>query len=330
MRSDNSNMTINYTVRPCKSVERKMMCEMISAIGEISPITDSTSRYIGMGAKFFTDFSLIHRMFGLTEMYSIEKSSSEEDIKRFEFNKPYNCITMIFQRTTDFLNSTKFPPKDKRNIIWLDYDGGFRSDMLQDVQISVKKSSSFSLIFVTMNIDFGSKYKAACPSDKLEIFNIRVGNDNYTKNVRPKDLAGDGLIRSIIKIFNLAIEEALLDINSGERGENDLQCKQIACFKYADSQAPMLTIGWITYYKNEIDTVNNCKIKKLDYYNETDSPYDISVPPLTLKEVGVLNRNLPNIQLPVPGAEFLTKDEVTKYSKIYRYYPALTESNMVL
>ena len=202
--------------------------------------------------------------------------------------------------------------------------------MLQDVQISVKKSSSFSLIFVSLNIDFGSKYKAACPSDKLEIFNIRVGNDNYTKNVRPKDLAGDGLIRSIIKIFNLAIEEALLDINSGERGENDLQCKQIACFKYADSQAPMLTIGWITYYKNEIDTVNNCKIKKLDYYNETDSPYDISVPPLTLKEVGVLNRNLPNIQLPVPGAEFLTKDEVTKYSKIYRYYPALTESNMVL
>ena len=239
MRSDNSNMTINYTVRPCKSVERKMMCEMISAIGEISPITDSTSRYIGMGAKFFTDFSLIHRMFGLTEMYSIEKSSSEEDIKRFEFNKPYNCITMIFQRTTDFLNSTKFPPKDKRNIIWLDYDGGFRSDMLQDVQISVKKSSSFSLIFVSLNIDFGSKYKAACPSDKLEIFNIRVGNDNYTKNVRPKDLAGDGLIRSIIKIFNLAIEEALLDINSGERGENDLQCKQIACFKYADSQAPV-------------------------------------------------------------------------------------------
>lgn len=129
MRKDNSNMTVNYTIRPCKSVERKMMCEMISAIGETSPITDSTLRYIGMGAKFFTDFSMIHRLFGLTEMYSIEKSSAPEDIKRFDFNKPYKCIKMIHQKTTDFLLSTKFPAKDKRNIIWLDYDGGFTRDM---------------------------------------------------------------------------------------------------------------------------------------------------------------------------------------------------------
>lgn len=69
MRSDNSNMTVNYTVRPCKGVKRKMMCETISAIGKMSPITDSSSRYIGMGDKFFTDFSLIHRMFELSEMY---------------------------------------------------------------------------------------------------------------------------------------------------------------------------------------------------------------------------------------------------------------------
>lgn len=330
MRADNSNMTVNYTIRPCKSVERKMMCEMISAIGEMSPITDASSRYIGMGAKFFTDFSMIHRLFGLTEMYSIEKSSSSEDIKRFEFNKPYKCIKMIHQRTTDFLNSTKFPEKNKRNIIWLDYDGGFTCDMLQDVQISVKKSASLSVIFVSMNVDFGEIYRDASPSEKLKIFNGRVGNDKYTKNVGPKDLAGDGLICSIVRMFNIAIEEALMEINAGKNDENLSLCKQIACFKYADSQAPMLTIGWVTYCKDELEKINDCKIRELEYFNETDTPYDISVPPLTMKEVGVLNRNLPGAQIPVPGAEFLTKDEVERYARIYRYYPALTESSIVL
>ena len=330
MKKTNSNMTIDYTVRPCKSVERKMMCEMISALGEVSPITDTSSRYIGMGAKYFADFSMVHRLFGLTEMYSIEKSSAADDIKRFDFNKPYKCIKMIHQRTTDYLNSTKFPSKDKRNIIWLDYDGGFTSDMLQDVQISVKKSSALSVFFVSMNVDFGDEYKDADPLGKLEIFKKRVGNDTYTKAVTQKDLAGDGLIRSIVKMFKLAIEEALMNINSGEKGEKKLQHKQIACFKYADSKAPMLTIGWITYYEDELKKIEDCKIKQLSYYNEKDIPYDISVPHLTMKEIGVLNRNLPDVQVPVPGAEFLTREEVERYSKIYRYYPALTESSMVL
>lgn len=198
------------------------------------------------------------------------------------------------------------------------------------MQISVKKSASLSIIFVSMNVGFGDEYNKASPKERLEIFNDRVGNDKYTKNVTPKDLTGDGLSCSLIRMFSLAIEEALMDINAGKKDENPLMCKQIACFKYADSQAPKLTIGWITYCKDELQKINDCKITELDFFNDKETPYDILVPPLTMKEVGVLNRNLPGIQMPVPGAEFLTEDEVERYARIYRYYPALTELSIVL
>ena len=51
-------------------------------------------RYIGMGAKYFVDFSLLHKEFGIDNMYSMEINSAEKNRKRFEFNKPFNCIKM--------------------------------------------------------------------------------------------------------------------------------------------------------------------------------------------------------------------------------------------
>ena len=65
-----SDQNINYQIRPSKSIERKMMCELVKEIQIIQGTSEL--RYIGMGAKYFTDFLLFHNEFGVTDMISIE------------------------------------------------------------------------------------------------------------------------------------------------------------------------------------------------------------------------------------------------------------------
>ena len=107
-----SSISVNYNIRPCKSIERKMMCEMISRLTVFDYIKNY--RYIGMGAKYFVDFSLLHKEFGINNMYSMEINSAEKNKKRFEFNKPFNCIKMLFGNASDILNSSSIPWKQEK------------------------------------------------------------------------------------------------------------------------------------------------------------------------------------------------------------------------
>ncbi len=66
-----SYMQINYSLRPAKSVERKMLCEAIKRLAVFDKI--ESYKYVGFGSAYFSDFSLIHRSLGIEDMLSIEK-----------------------------------------------------------------------------------------------------------------------------------------------------------------------------------------------------------------------------------------------------------------
>lgn len=112
-----SSDSVNYNIRPCKSIERKMMCELISRLAAFDRIDNY--RYIGMGAKYFADFSLLHKEFGIHKMHSMEIKSDEKSKKRFEFNKPFNCIKMEFGNSSDILNSARFVGRELRTLFGL-------------------------------------------------------------------------------------------------------------------------------------------------------------------------------------------------------------------
>ena len=92
-----SDKYINYQLRPAKSVERKMICSLIRQIQLSGGLTDF--RYIGMGAKYFVDFMLIHHQFGTRNMISIE--AQKELKQRYDFNKPLGFIEMKYGTTTE-------------------------------------------------------------------------------------------------------------------------------------------------------------------------------------------------------------------------------------
>ena len=66
-----SYQKINYSIRPAKSAERKMLCELIQHLSVFHKLSDY--QYIGFGSTYFTDFSLFHRNLGINKMISIEK-----------------------------------------------------------------------------------------------------------------------------------------------------------------------------------------------------------------------------------------------------------------
>lgn len=133
---------INYMLRPNKSVERKMVCEMLSRISAVRNV--SMYQYIGFGSTYFADFSLFHRNLGITQMISIEGEGRAKN--RCEFNKPFACIDLRMGESSDILPNLDFNTKD--SIVWLDYDGIISDTVFSDINTVVTAIRPDSFFFV--------------------------------------------------------------------------------------------------------------------------------------------------------------------------------------
>lgn len=87
-----SSGAVNFSLRPAKSIECKMLCEAFRQLSIFSDV--EAYRYIGFGSKYFSDFTLIHKTLGIKDMISIERNVQNR--ARFEFNRPFDCIRLMF------------------------------------------------------------------------------------------------------------------------------------------------------------------------------------------------------------------------------------------
>src|SRR5260221_7695756 len=105
---------INYSLRPAKQAERKMICEVLRGLSAFRPLDDY--QYVGMGALHFADFTMFHKELGISRMFSIE---GDGNTRRFDFNKPFDCIEMLFGMSTAMLQ--RRVDWSTPTILWLDY-----------------------------------------------------------------------------------------------------------------------------------------------------------------------------------------------------------------
>ena len=219
----------------------------------------------------------------------------------------------------------------RKNIIWLDYDGGINSNQIQDVESCISKVESGSVVFVSFNSDLGDKFKKASPKEKLDMYCSRIDNEILVKLLSPKDMAREKIYQTTNKMFDMVVKNKILERNSTIRSEDEkLISQQLVYFKYNDSNATMLTLGWIVYKKGDIDKFTKCGFEDFGFYNSSNTPYDITVPNFTYKELAILNQNMPNVVYPIEGADFLEEEEVNAYRKIYKYYPPTFETSIAL
>ena len=312
-----SDQKINYQVRPAKSIERKMLCDLIREIQLIR--ADGAMRYIGLGAKYFTDFLLLHNEFGITDMISIE-AEKERQI-RYEFNKPLKCIQMWYGTTNEVLPQIDGFDK-KMNLIWLDYDNSFEDTMLFDVETICRNLNVGSMFFVSCNYSFrGEK-----PSEKMESFKNNV-RDFFDEKIEKNNYTSKKMPVVIKKLIDNQINKTIDMRNRLDQGH--IEYLQLLFLTYKDG-APMMTIGGIL-----VDGVLKEKIRNSNLFDKylfmscDDHIFAIDIPKLTNKEIQLILKNLP-----VTEEDFLEHEqkfygieyeEICKFQKIYRYYPYYSE-----
>ena len=171
-----SGRTINYSSRPAKGVERKLICELVDKFPKSNSI--SKYRYIGFGSFYFADFILFHNQLNIDKMVSIEHSEQED---RYNFNKPYKCIDMLFCDAQDALSRYHDFTPDVPDFMWLDYDYELNKDIISDLITASQKLVKGSFLFVSFNGSLKVE-----PGNRVEY--LEEIFDDYIPSIQEKDI----------------------------------------------------------------------------------------------------------------------------------------------
>lgn len=313
-----SYQAVNYSLRPAKQIERKMLVETLQRLSEIQRV--ETYRYVGFGSIYFSDFILFHRTLGISNMVSIEKEVKDEP--RLMFNRPYKCIEIEFGESTQVLPKLDW---SERTILWLDYDKKLSQSMLADVQFFCSEARSGSVIIVSVNSEPGEFEKAG---KRLTNLKVEVGSDRVPVDITDADLRLWGTAQASQRIVHNEISQALSDRNGSLTTDSKLNYKQLFNFHYKDG-ARMLTTGGIIYNDQDAPAVDRCSFDRLNFYRgHKITPFLIEIPKLTHREIRHLDRQMPTDNTSEIEAPGIPLAHIESYVQMYRYFPNYAEIDL--
>lgn len=294
-----SSQSVDYRIRPAKHSERHLFADLVARLERLRPVADF--RYIGMGSIYFVDFILMHRMFGIKDMLSIEDDRAIVD--RCRFNAPYDCIEVVEDSVGSAL--PKLLEDLTPTILWLDYDSMLSAARLEEIRLACASLAPPSLIITSVNVHLESK------EERLAKFRERFGERDLSRIKLPTDLN--------LKTFPALMWEYIDGaIKSGVGSRSDgVIYSQCLHMRYRDG-AEMLTVGGLLCASpNDVKT---CDFKSLPFVKEDLHPYDLRVPKLTYRERKALDALLPegDLELAPPG---LRKRDIAAYAELYRHAP---------
>jgi len=319
---------IDYSVRPAKAIERKMMVEAFRRLGSSWSLQDY--RYIGLGSIYFFDFMLVHRGLGICDMISLEREENHR--ARFEFNRPFGCVEVRFRKKEDPLPEL---PWDKPSIVWLDYDGKVDASTLADVQTVIQNVPSGSVVCVSFNAEADRPTSEIVDVDawRLDQFSDRVGEGSVPQGTKGADLRQKPGLRKIWEVLSNAVSAQLIVRN----GRPDIRpetliAKQIFNFTYNDDAA-MVTIGWVVHSEADRNALIKCDFDSLPFVRNDDRLHQIHAPKLTPKEIRHFNAFLPHdsglVSCSFKKLEKSTgvpSSDISRFAEVYRYYPNYVEA----
>lgn len=305
--------SINYMLRPNKNVERKLIASTLSALKKQFSI--STYRYVGFGSMWFSDFVLMHKVLGISDMVTIEGQVSRR--KRVEFNKPFACIKVRMEQAATALGEVL---DDTPSIVWLDYDGPLKNAMTGDLETAVGAMTSGSTILVSVNAvveqlknqkrDDEDLTPAQFLADICDDQGLLTKAERLTRNDFPSLVA---------EILHARLKAAVL------ASKPNCEYAPIWTFRYADD-AEMVTVGGMIVDEEDTARLDACSLGDLAFLSP-DTLFDIQLPVLTEKEKRALDKLLPSAAALDPnGLEFeLRPAEVAAYQAFYLEYPVFNE-----
>lgn len=322
---------INYSLRPAKAVERKMLKDILFLMYPFGCMSEC--KYIGFGSKYFSDFKLFHKGLHINDMVSIEGDVKAKG--KYEFNKPFGCVKLEMGASNDVLNRLEI---DKRFIAWLDYDYSINESMLIDIEVLIENLYSGSVVLTSFNaipLKLMALREELSDESSSHTVLVRTKLESLVPSrYIPRELPKQGLGKSevyskIVRgIFENKIHNSLLDKNAALGQEDKWVCKQMVYFNYKDG-ADMSTLGWVFYQEKDVGKYENCNFDQVEFYRDGADACHIDVPNLTLKEVRHLQESMPlqpgTIDRSRFSEEIYSEKDISSFSKIYKYFPSFTD-----
>ena len=325
--------SINYSLRPGKGVERKMICDLARRLSVFDKIEEYS--YIGFGSIFFADFTLFHKALGMRNMHSIEREVRviKDPViqSRFEFNKPFSCVKVHYGSAADMLPAMDW---GRRAIIWLDYDGKLDNESLSDLRIVLRSVRPGSLVLISTNVQ--PDFPPADSGISERVFRYQETLSRLDLDYLPEWVHTENLtIVRLISAYHYALTGTVNETIGARNGssENPIVPRQLINIRYKDN-AEMLTLGWLITDKSQEDSVEKARFQDLNFVNVSAEPFRIQIPPLTIREINWIDSALHTAVNPdgtikldlVSAAPLLPPRLVSQYANIYRYFPTFAEA----
>ncbi len=278
-------------------------------------------QYVGLGSIFFTDFRLMHRRLGISQMVSIEKQEVERE--RFEWNKPYAGITMLFGGTEKRLSEVDF---SRPTIIWLDYDGPLLGSVIEDIRTVAHNACHGSVVVVTVNAH--PRQAVADGSDMVDQVRMELGGDRVPTNLHLAALRGWGLAEFYRGVGDGEIREALSVANGVRETPERVSYEQLFNFQYQDG-ARMATFGGVFFRQQARHELEACSFDRLMFIRHGAEVLRIHAPNLTLREVAHLEQQLPLLGSSGLDIGPIPERDAESYVALYRYLPTFLPVEMM-
>jgi hypothetical protein len=312
---------VNFTIRPNKAVERRLIFDYLIEMAELLSLRDA--RYLGLGSIWFVDFVFAHKVLSITDLISIEEEERYTAI-RAEYNKPYACIKVLPGETAVILPDMNL--EEKKILAWLDYDASLEGSALDDLAVLSARAPANSIILATVNAHRGTLPSRDAAGNEYPGYDARL-------RAVAGDLVPDPLPHTALQtsgypklVAQLLFERAKRSARLSGRDERAIPLFSI---RYKDD-APMVTVG--------IAVVGEETGKKLAQlaprmplpgFLDTEVQIEIDVPPLTYKEKVALDQLMPIEKQPSEEELFdlvgfkLKPSQIRSYASNYKHYPTL-------
>ena len=298
---------VDYSVRPAKHVERKLMIDTLGYLKELW-YRISKYKYIWFGSVFYVDFILFHKFLWIHNMICFEK---KQMLNRMNFNKPYDFIEIIPYNFSDYYHKLDF---SNPTLLWLDYEDWLNEEKANDLwDIVWNKIIEWSIIILTLHVNL--------PVDDVDreeyIDKFAWLFEKYPNpNIEKKDILPKNISEVITGIIKSKISDSLL------LSWNGMSYKTLFNYSYKDD-AQMMTVGFIFDKKDELNKID---IDKFD----SNKPANIRLPIITNREKFFIDSNLQEIQRSIEEKTLnlpfeIKEDDVKNYIKFYKEYPNFSE-----
>lgn len=314
-----------YRLRPNKHIDRYMFVSMLSQLAGLYQF--ETYHYIGFGSYLFDDFKLIHSTLHINRMTSLEVD--KKVYKRAMFNRPLNCIEILNQESTTYLD--EYSRSDENIIIWLDFvEPSSIGNQLADYCTVLRMATPGDVVRITLNANPQSLYTGTSGekeeqirANRLKKIEQRASKYFPGEGISPEQMTSVGYPNVLLSCLKKAAMDELVENQHDRRFLFPLCCNV-----YADGQQ-MLTFTGIILDDHASEQGIKDRLKKTSIHNcSWDKLNEIKVPPLTDKELLTINGLLPTSPTNEIGDlcenfsfVFQHESDALDYSNYYKYYP---------